>query len=582
VPIQTITFNGNWLDNQQAHLVIAQPPPLPPDLLHGDGQRVTVLKMLGELLAGPTRLAQIVTQSRPAILVLPEVAVASADWNTLDALVRAYPSPLILIAGFSITRGPALRDWLAQAPSATTRRATWCPETEPANDRVYNGGWCWVHDAEGTSCICFLKLTAEQREEITIPGLDQGRETLCVELGDLLLIPTICSDFLATAAGVRAITERIGACLANRHNDARKVLIIGLLAQRTAHPEWRRAITDVVRANTDKINVCLVNWAYDILLAEEDHDRWRDFSGLYMASERRPGSTTFLPVRRLTTEALEGSVARVTGACVLGGPVRWSFTGTARNIWTVNLGYLIQADGSLQAPCCEDHLQYELIRLLRRFVEGSDVAAGTKTPATVDGLGRLKTHVSDRTMPNADVILHSILFGEKARNPQLNIDLTRAIMPALEQGLKALGALTLVDTTTWQRDLNVRGQLKSSDGRHAIVVWSSPEASVRVKQTIDGWRNDPLTTMPLLVFRKSLGAAIQIAPSTPRRGDISRAPSPARRSAAEPANKNLVLEIDLDSVSECLRHASTQQSALALTNVVIAAIAQLATQRPQQ
>ena len=99
---------GHWLDNDQAHVVVAQPVPVDPAIMRSDAARPSVLATLQQLLAGERRLSEIVTQGRPAILILPELALAFSDWAAVDALVRAYPSPLILISGFSASQGDRL------------------------------------------------------------------------------------------------------------------------------------------------------------------------------------------------------------------------------------------------------------------------------------------------------------------------------------------------------------------------------------------------------------------------------------------------------------------------------------------
>lgn len=239
--IHSESCDGRWLNNDEAYVVLAQIAPLAPDAIKGTASRAAAMTMLSELLAG-RRLAEVVTQGRPAILILPELALAFSDWETIDTFVRAYPSPLIVISGFSFTRGSALQNWLSVHPSATERRAAWDQQAAPAPERIYNGGWCWVHNpGTRTACIAFQKVTAEQREEIRIDALDTGQNTFCLELDDLIIFPVICSDFLSVVGGQRLIANKITQYIAAHYdNDSRKILVTGLLCQhkltRTGEP----------------------------------------------------------------------------------------------------------------------------------------------------------------------------------------------------------------------------------------------------------------------------------------------------------------------------------------------------------
>ena len=573
---------GHWLDGDQAHVVIAQLVPVDREIMCSDAARPSVLVMLTQLLAGERRLSEIVTQGRPAILILPELALAFSDWATVDTLVRAYPSPLILISGFSVTRGDALVNWLAAAPSETERRATWAAVAPPAAERIYNGGWCWIHrPAIKTTCVTFQKTTAEQRDEIRIEGLDTGHNTFCLELDDLIIFPVICSDFLATAGGQRLVAAKIIGHIAQYNNDARKILIMGLLSQNKGHVIWRTAISDIARLiNIDKVNICLVNWAYDILFTQEDEDRWRDYSGVYLASERQPTLIQMRSVRRFSTDTLEGAVSRITEACVLGGPVRWTFSATARNVWAVSKDYLMGPDGMLLGSCCDDPIKYELVRFIRRMTETADAPADSSRPCIREGLSKIKLHLAQGNAPNAEFIVHTTLFGKRDRNSEkaISADGLPRFSQELAQGIKALGALSLVAGIMWQTDAQTYGQLRQDDNGLNILVWSSPELAITVKQQIDRWRSDALRTSPLIIFSKASGAIIPSQSPSNRRADIGSSPAPAQRSAAEPSQRNSIIEANLDELAECVHEDTTLASVQALTAVLSAKTELLKTQ----
>jgi hypothetical protein len=225
-------FAGSWLTAQgEAHVVLAQVSSAPDESLAVDPARPWVVTTLRELLGPPQRLAQIVTGTRPAILILPKLALGFGDWSAVDILVRGWGHPLILIAGFGFTRGDRLRAWCT-GDGPTLRRSA---ETATADERMYNGGWCWVHrPGAETACVMFLKTTAEQRQEIHVEGLAQSENSLAAHLEDLIIFPIICSDFLSIVEGQRVIQRNVSQYLDNV-GDNKKVLVVGLLLQKTPH-----------------------------------------------------------------------------------------------------------------------------------------------------------------------------------------------------------------------------------------------------------------------------------------------------------------------------------------------------------
>jgi hypothetical protein len=466
VTIHTISCDSYWLDNGQAHVVVAQLAPVT-NLLSGE-TRPSVLQSIRELLANPRRLAEIVTQGRPAILLLPELAIAFCDWSAIDAMVRAYPTPLIVISGFSLTSGADLLTWAAHPTGDTTREVAWDADHPPANTRLYNGGWCWVHVPDETRCIAFQKVTAQQNEEAQVEGFDAGRNSFCLELGDLIVFPVICSDFLFVPDGQRLVVQKIGQHISVYESDARKILVAGMLAQNRGHGLWRTAIMDVARnINTNKVNVCLVNWAYDLLATPEPEDQWRDYSGVYVAVERGSRLSAMKAVRAFTNEAIGAAVPRVTEPCVVGGPIRWTFDATGKFIWTVNAGYTLDDNGVFKAVCCDDPIQYELVRFLRRQIEPQNAPARNGTPCVAESIISLKAHLTTGGQPKAEEICHKSLFGERDRRSDDAISAEGIVKfdRELAQALPALGTLSLLQETEWQSDARNRGQLRQTPHR---------------------------------------------------------------------------------------------------------------------
>jgi hypothetical protein len=577
VTVHTISCDSDWLDNGQAHVVVAQLAPVE-NVLSGE-TRPSVLQSIRELLADPRRLAEIVTQGRPAILLLPELAIAFSDWSVIDAMVRAYPTPLIVISGFSLTRGVDLLAWAAGSNGDTSREVAWDADHPPANTRRYNGGWCWVHTPDETRCIAFQKGTAQQNDEAQVDGFDAGKNSFCLELGDLIVFPVICSDFLFVQEGQRVVVRTISQHISVYENDARRILVVGMVAQSKGHHLWRNAITDVVRnINTNKVNVCLVNWAYDLLATPEPEDQWRDYSGVYVAAERGARRSAMKAVRAFTNDAIGAAVPRVTEPCVVGGPIRWTFDATGKYIWTVNAGYTLDDRGTFKAVCCDDPIQYELMRFLRRQVEPPNAPSRKGTPCVADSISSMKAHLGIGDAPNAEEICHKSLFGERDRRSEEAISAEGIVKfeKELAQALPALGTLSLLQETEWQTDSWSRGQIRHAAEHAHVLVWSSPESGIAVKRKIDNWRDDPLQTVPLIVFSKTSGGLIAVDAPSDRRKNIAMTPPAKERSAAEPRQRNAIVEAGLDEILNCCHEENTAASIQAASNLVAQKLALVA------
>jgi hypothetical protein len=558
MPISVKTFHTDWLDNDQVHLVVAQPRPYGLDVMRSQAPRPAVLATLMDLLTGNRKLGQLVTGRRPAVVLFPELALAPQNWSQVDEAIRFYPSPVILICGFGVMTGGQLAAWLEETPSETRRDAVWNTETAPGVERVYNGGWCWVHQPEvSTACIAFQKLTSEQRDEIQIESLDTGRTLLRIELNDLVIYPVICSDFFARVAGERIIAKQIKDHLAENATDARRILVAGLLAQSKGHLEWRTAISDMARTiNLDRVNVCLSNWAFDILQGDERDDCWRDYSGVYLARERDASLVEMNVVRRFQTDTVDASVSRVTEACVLGGPVRWAFNPAAKNIWSVTHGYLIEPGGNLSEPCCSDPSRYEFIRVVRRLSEPSTIPAAAKTPGMLAGLQSLKTHLLSTALPTPNEILQLLLFGHKNPRSILTADQLPKFWTELDQGSKTLGILSMATGVVWRETASGSGQLYHLNDNVELLVWRSPDFAPAIWRAIDSWRQEPQRTVPLIVIAKATGNAVASPAVSTRRTDIASSPPPRMRSVAEPRRKSRILQVEMDELSAHLHEQS--------------------------
>ena len=560
-------------DQAEAHVVLAQIAPPAKATVDAGASRPPVVQTLQGLLGADSRLAQIVTGNRPAILLLPELALGLDDWATVDALVYAWPRPLILIAGFGFSRGDRITAWLGEN-GPTVRYAGWANGEGPADERFYNAGWCWVHHPGATACVTFLKATAEQHDEVHIFGLDHGGAHIAIRVDDLLIFPVICSDLLNIVEGHRVVARKITQYLDAQAGDATRVLIAGLLLQKSGHEKWRNAVVTTAHAiNSERVNICLVNSAHDICSMGEDIDRWRDYSGMFIAKGRHAFAGQFPAVRRFSTEQVDGAVVRHTSAAVLGGPLRWTFNGaTGRHLWFVQKDYGIDANGPLVDSPCQDRYRFETLRALRRLTDTHDAPAAYKTVVARASYGVIRTQIETQIEPAAEVLCQKTLFGEPGQEAgnRLDADKLSDFLLQAAIGLKVLGALKPLDTVSWQADPKQKGQLQIVARTTNLLVWCYPDSAIRMTQILRRWRAELAPAPPLLVFKKATGAHLAAPPETSkRRDDVGEAPAASRRSADTPRASALIVERSLEDLEACF----AQNEMSAFTTAVQAELA---------
>lgn len=547
-----VKHDAEWLHNSAAHVVLVQPNVESTQLLLGDKARARVLQTLDDLLV-KKRLENLVTQSIPALVLLPEMALAFSDWDKVDALVRGYKHPVILIAGFSVTRGDVLKKW-AQRDGDTKCAPGWCPDKQIGDERSYNGGFCWVHDGnKSTQCYAFLKISAEQQAEVRVEGLDVSRTAFAIELTDLLLFPMICSDLLAQDGGHKRATKAISAYLGEHHKGNKKpIFIAGLLCQNEPHSVWRTSISDAVREiDTSNVNLCLVNWGYPHLCVPQDEDRWRNYTGVYIAQGRKPLTKAFSQIHQFGNELIAGSVARHPGPSVVAGAVRWQYSvGSDGYVWQTSTDYAIAPDGSISGSPTARPIQFEMLRIIDRLERALGSA---EHELQRKSLAIVRQHLLDDNNPKSELFADQCLNGEKSPELVCPDALPKHILE-LDPALKVIGALAQLPSIKWQDNNDRKGQLTTDDPSVGIVIWASPKSQIFVRQKIDDWRAASLSQHDrYLIFHKYFGAdAVAHSPMSERRSDITSAPTGDRERVVDVEKRKTVGKRNLDDLSEHL------------------------------
>lgn len=376
--VRPVTPAGSWLHRGRVPLCLVQPAPLDLRALLDNKPRDVQRRLARALLAGGEDgspwLNELLPASQPAVVCFPELCFIPDDWDEVDALVRGYPGPLLLAAGFGFATGTQLSDW-ANGRGDTCRQPVWDTPLIAATAR-YNGAWIWVHTADSTTCHAVLKNRAEPSHEFSyVENWRGGEEILALQTPDLTIYPLICFDLLDNTQG--APLERVLAHIQNTRPE--RALILGMLLQGAPfHEAWGRRLEAVAqRLGEQKVAIVLCHYAYDEPHPQETTDRWRSLAGLYRACHVLRywnGSAhvvlkNSLPSARLFhADHVAGMVIRHTEPSVVAGHVPFDFDQVGdRYSWATHAAKPIEPNGSISGSrVLAEPVAYEVARMLRR------------------------------------------------------------------------------------------------------------------------------------------------------------------------------------------------------------------------
>lgn len=482
-----IEVDAALLTGEQLHLCLLQLPSASVQAMTDDARPEAVAALRDLMVGGGPHLQpalqQLAPGQGPVLIVTPEYALGSGDWAAVDAIVRAAPRPVVLVAGFGATAGQTVLDWQAADDGVATRRhLSWAQEPLGISRAMrVNGGWCWIHDPQGTThCIVFLKNVLQQADEaVYLDDMQQGQMLLRLRFVDVDLLPLICADLIQPAAlHAGSPQARIKQILGAPPGD-RPTLIIGSLLQGGYNENWAVAISSLlndVLAGRRGV-VALANVAHDFPSADEAADKWRSLTGVYAASTCYPKGQANLPASRaLKAQGVVGAVIRQTHPMATAGflsfspynPVAGSF------VWRGNMACRILPAG-LQAPV--GRAPEAAVCEIARFLKRHPPAAGT-APRLGQGMAAIAEHLftgqSPAPIPLLTATLHGVDDAGKADPDALAEPET---VSALKVGLHALATLTTLDGVAWQGEPKMAGQLRIAASACHLLIWRSPTLS---------------------------------------------------------------------------------------------------------
>lgn len=214
-------ISGNWLTNGHLPACILKLMSPTDDEWKNDYSRPGNISILSQLLQ-PTEgreksLLECEFPDYPSSIVLaPELAFGSPDFDAIDALIKQYEQNLIFICGFGFTTGNTLNT-LGAKPDV---EGIW--NTSPNANKKYNGGWVWIKYGDTVQCYILLKNYLEQNNEITVENITTGDHILRLEGDDIIIFPLICADLISTEP--QSPSNRIAASLNSDSPANKKVL----------------------------------------------------------------------------------------------------------------------------------------------------------------------------------------------------------------------------------------------------------------------------------------------------------------------------------------------------------------------
>ncbi|MBX3713506.1 MAG: hypothetical protein KF800_16225 [Lysobacter sp.] len=253
---------------------------------HSNPLGITILQgLLREAPVGASKLTENAQPGQTSLVLCPEYAFGSSDWNEIDQLVRGFPRDIVMIATFGAAPLASLADIEAYANQFGTEfHKGWA--TNLTGTRPINFGSVWVKNGNSQACVIFGKRYLQQRNEAVDLEVMEFAESTAIQLGDLWLVPLICADALKRT-GQDNDPSVVSEIVDFLRVDENAVLITASLLQDKgqATAAWTGAISGLaymLGAKNAAILVC--NVATKAPDNRDGSEQWRNLTGLYFSS----------------------------------------------------------------------------------------------------------------------------------------------------------------------------------------------------------------------------------------------------------------------------------------------------------
>ena len=493
--VYRIRIDGSWLRGSKIYACAVQTPDPGLEVMLDDASRPEALKLAEALFVSPSSerlpLVGVWSLGDPSIVVFPELAFGTDDFDALDDWINELSSPVIVIAGFGFCSGERLEKLLVDHPEL---EHAW-PSSYPIDHGgSYNGGWCWIRRPRGkTRRIVFLKNFAEQKvETVEVPNWTKGKDILRLDSEDLTVFPLICADLIQDPLDEESPRARLRESLAEQ-DPASRILIVGLLhSGKTWSDFWSQALIDFTsQVSPDHLAVFLVNQARPKPFEKEDQDKWRSLTGVFRASDvsNRPPISSLDHVRYVETVNARGLLLRLTERPgVAAGELHWEL-GPNRSlyVWDVKRRFSWSAS-SLVEEKMEAQAQ-ELSRFIDRHRTRwmDDRKLNTRLYKVFEKrLERARRWIEDQESRWIDNLWPQLLEGPvSAKDVKSTPDQLHKFSAPLSRALRILAAFCHEDLAERVIDPKVKDLEESKpklkahlcllDSKSHIAIWSDPK-----------------------------------------------------------------------------------------------------------
>jgi len=475
-------ISGSWLTNGHLEVCILKLISPTENQYKNDESRADNLAIIDALFSAVTADTCFLddqVSGKPILLLAPELAFGSSDYERLNQLITNYNQNLIFISGFGFAKGGALTR-LAENPNV---KGAWQSLYPPKADKKYNCGWVWVKYGAEVQCHIFLKNFFEQNSEITIPNLCEGDSILRLEGCDLVIFPLICADLISSE--VNGSRQRIMQSLMDDSSATKKVLITGsLLNENSSSGWWKTAIGDLLestRSSTPRL--LLSNCVNPHPSKNEEDDKWRCLSGCYQYLEGCKKPVNPLPVVRFVADTkFAGLVARTPDYGCVFAKLNWSNNPSeGKHALSLCSQYIWHEKklSSSDDECAAD----ELHRFIKRYKGnifdpvGFNKNARALANEELDKLLTLLDPFSKAPLRSFAKTFLQKCLKDMFKHEDISLDDLHVHYDRLDCAITTIVLIkAAIGAELMPEDKGLEyGQLLSSNGEHEVLIWSNSD-----------------------------------------------------------------------------------------------------------
>ncbi|MNF43596.1 hypothetical protein D3C84_246850 [compost metagenome] len=464
--------------------------------------------------------------NRPVVLAGGSTGAVPGQWSDINALVKAYPNPLVFVVGCGEVTGAMLIGWIA-----TDGMTSIDPSWKPAPAQKFRAGWCWVTDPAEGLINCYVLVENEPNNT----DFDRGNISLRLAFKDLIVWPTLGNDFTNPLQNKNSQLRRI---IASQADDRQRRPNLILASQHISDlkgiakslPDYyaRRLASSVVvaAANSEQLRNCAM--------------KIHSATGIFPAADEAHSTRSSLPGIQPPSRVMRRSTS---GGMTL--TLTWDANGSLERV----KGYRLQ-DGVVQDDLEPAALEFH--ELFDRYPPDAYYLDVVKAE-----FQRLNTLVQAGSIKDSQGFAYQTRYGVRPDN-DFTLEEMASSGKYVMRAVKALSYLKSHKDSTWITESGTKGHLQFSnaEGEYNVLAWANDDFGVRdMANDLYRWARGTANHPQLVVFANCIGRVEDTKPgettedeeTSPERFDIS-APPNRKDSITDVAMVNKVYFFALDGV----------------------------------